>query len=435
MDVDVQKTLRQSRRMAADDRKILVIEDSRTFSIALRQMLEAEIGLPVVTCGSVKDLSDIIVKSPSAFAIAVVDLNLPDAPRGEALDWTVAHGIPSVVFTGTFDLGTRGRIMEREVIDYVLKDNEFALGNLVSTVKRALTNPETRILVVDDSKTTRKVLARMLKIQQYTVMEAASGQEALALLEADPEIQLVVSDYYMPDIDGFELARRIRRRHPGVRLIGISSSTDRTTSAGFLKAGAHDFISRPFILEELQCRIASNAETLVRIKQLTDLASRDDLTGLFNRRHFFEQGRALVAASQQAGQPICVAFIDIDLFKRLNDTYGHDGGDQALRLVAQRLKLCADDGRHLFARIGGEEFGILLPGADLAEAMRLCDQIRLDVACNGLVIDGQAIHLTVSIGVAAISASEDFDRRLASADRALYSAKQQGRNRVCSAES
>lgn len=360
----------------ADDRKILVIEDSRTFSLALRQLLEAETGLPVTTCGSLKELSEIIVAAPGAYTIAVVDLNLPDAPRGEALDWTVAHGIPSVVFTATFDLATRGRIMEREVIDYVLKDNELALPNLVNTVRRALDNRNTRILVVDDTRTTRKVLARMLTIQQYAVVEAGSGQEALATLEANPDIQLVVSDYYMPDMDGFELARRIRRHHPHVRLLGISSSTDRKTSAGFLKAGAHDFISRPFVLEELQCRIAATVDTLAQLRQLQDLAARDFLTGLFNRRHFFERGRKLVDEAREMGLPVCIAILDVDHFKRLNDRYGHDGGDKALAAVARGLSASAERGFNLLARIGGEEFAILFPGAVLAEATRLCDDIR-----------------------------------------------------------
>lgn len=413
-----------------DGRKILVIEDSRTFSLALRHFLEAETGLPVVACGSLKELSEIIVAAPGAYTIAVVDLNLPDAPRGEALDWTVAHGIPSVVFTATFDLATRGRIMEREVIDYVLKDNELALPNLVGTVKRALNNRNTRILVVDDTRTTRKVLARMLSIQQYAVVEAGSGQEALAILEANPDIQLVVSDYYMPDMDGFELARRIRRLHPHVRLLGISSSTDRKTSAGFLKAGAHDFVSRPFILEELQCRIAATVDTLTQLRQLQDLAARDFLTGLFNRRHFFERGRKLIEEAREMGVPVSIAILDVDHFKRLNDRYGHEGGDKALAAVAQGLSASAERGFNLLARIGGEEFAILFPGADLAEATRLCDDIREAIAAEPLVLGAEALALTVSLGVAEIGSGDELDACLGLADRALYVAKQSGRNRV-----
>ncbi|MCA0417239.1 MAG: diguanylate cyclase [Proteobacteria bacterium] len=424
------QTLQARPEPVPDDRQILVIEDSRTFSLALRQLLQAETGLPVTTCASLKEVSDHIVASPGAYAIAVVDLNLPDAPRGEALDWTVTHGIPSVVFTATFDLATRGRIMEREVIDYVLKDNEFALPNLVSTVKRALNNRNTRILVVDDTRTTRKVLARMLSIQQYAVLEAGSGREALTILESNSDIQLVVSDYYMPDMDGFELARRIRRQRPDVRVLGISSSTDRQTSAGFLKAGAHDFVSRPFVLEELQCRIASNVEVLEKLRQLQDLAARDFLTGLFNRRHFFARGRQLVSEAREMGLPISVAILDIDHFKRLNDRHGHDGGDKALIAVARTLGTMAERGFNLLARIGGEEFAIIFPGADLTEAERLCGDIRAAIASAALVINGETLPLTVSIGVAALSPDAMLETCLGQADEALYVAKQDGRDRV-----
>lgn len=424
------QTLQARPEPVPDDRQILVIEDSRTFSLALRQLLQAETGLPVTTCASLKEVSDLIVAAPGAYAIAVVDLNLPDAPRGEALDWTVTHGIPSVVFTATFDLATRGRIMEREVIDYVLKDNEFALPNIVGTVKRALNNRNTRILVVDDTRTTRKVLARMLSIQQYAVVEAGSGQEALAILESNPDIQLVVSDYYMPDMDGFELARRIRRQRPDVRVLGISSSTDRQTSAGFLKAGAHDFVSRPFVLEELQCRIASNVEVLDQLRQLQDLAARDFLTGLFNRRHFFARGRQLVSEAREMGLPISVAILDIDHFKRLNDRHGHDGGDKALTAVARTLGVMAERGFNLLARIGGEEFAIIFPGADLDEAERLCGDIRAAIAGAPLVINGDTLPLTVSIGVAALAPDALLETCLGQADEALYVAKQDGRDRV-----
>lgn len=418
-----------------DDRRILVIEDSRTFSMALRQFLEAETGLPVTTCGSLKDLSELIIAGPGAYAIAVVDLNLPDAPHGEALDWTVTHGIPSVVFTATFDLTTRARIMEREIVDYVLKDNEFALGNLVSTVKRALTNRETRILVVDDTRTTRKVLARMLAVQQYEIIEAGSGAEALSLIAADPKIELVISDYYMPDMDGYELARRIRRKHPHVRLLGISSSTDRQTSAGFLKAGAHDFVSRPFVLEELQCRIASTVETLQSLRKLRDLASRDYLTGLHNRRHFFEAGRDFVRDAIGAGKAVSIAVLDVDHFKRLNDRHGHLGGDMALAAVAQQVGALVRRDLDLVARLGGEEFAILFADTRPTEAARLCEEIRERIESEPVRLGGDVVPITVSIGIAAVDHADAIERCLNRADQALYAAKQNGRNQVCCDES
>ncbi|WP_420101996.1 diguanylate cyclase [Bosea sp. (in: a-proteobacteria)] len=410
---------------------ILVIEDSRTFATALRQFLEADTGLPVTTCSCLKDLDALIAANPAGFAVAVVDLNLPDAPRGEALDWTVSHAIPSIVFTATFDLATRERIMEREVVDYVLKDNELALPNLVATVKRALDNRSRRILVVDDMRTTRKVLARMLSIQQYVVVEAGSGVEALQLLATQPDIELVVSDYHMPDMDGYELARRIRRDHPEVRIIGVSSSTDRQTSAGFLKAGAHDFLARPFVLEELQCRIASNVETLGRVRQLKDLAARDYLTGLYNRRHFFEHGRQLLEDARKGRRPCSIALLDVDHFKRLNDNYGHEGGDKALSGVAQILERVLGTSGNLLARMGGEEFAILLPGSDSTRTFDIAEAVRLAIESEPVRVGAEILPMTVSIGVAPIDRDETLESALNLADRALYGAKQNGRNQVC----
>lgn len=424
--------VRRKSEPVADARKLLIVEDSKTFSKALHKLLSDEIGLPVVTCASLNELHEVVTEEPDAYGIAVVDLNLPDAPEGEAIDFTVQRGIPTIVFTGSFDVQTRSRIMERDVIDYVLKNNEFALETLVTAVKRALTNRETRILVVDDITVARKHLARTLAVQQYSVVEAGSGAEALSLLAANPDIQIVISDYNMPDINGYELTRKIRRMiaPDKVRVIGISSTNDLAVSAGFLKAGANDFISRPFMPEELQCRIANNADTLLQLRQLQELASRDHLTGLFNRRHFFENGPKLMK-SVQARPVSAVAILDIDHFKAINDTHGHGVGDQVLELVARCLADSVQGTGNLLARLGGEEFAILFPGMDPAAAMRFSDHIRLDISHAALKIGAVSLSVTASIGVAEVDPEDSFDHCLRAADRALYAAKEQGRNRVC----
>jgi len=416
----------------ADAQSILVVEDSKTYSTALCRRLVDEIGLPLVACRSLNELHEAVTENRAAYTLAVVDLNLPDAPHGEAIDFTAQRGIPTIVHTGSFDIETRDRIMERDVIDYVPKDDAFALDTVVRAVKRALANRQTHILVVDDIAATRKLLARMLRIQQYEVIEAASGAEALSLLETVPEIQLVVSDYNMPDIDGYELTRRIRRKFADrLRVIGVSSSSNRMVSIGFLKAGANDFISMPFIPEELQCLITSNVDTLAQITQLRKLASCDALTGLFNRRHFFENAATLLKEARARKQTSSVAILDIDHFKRLNDSHGHEIGDQALRSVARCLMQSVEGTGNLLARLGGEEFAILFAGTNPAAAMRLCDHIRLDVSHESLLAGEQSLGVTVSVGIAEVGEGEPFDHYVNAADRALYKAKQDGRNRVC----
>jgi diguanylate cyclase (GGDEF)-like protein len=187
----------------------------------------------------------------------------------------------------------------------------------------------------------------------------------------------------------------------------------------------------PFVPEELQCRIASNAETQEQIEQLRNLASRDALTGLFNRRHFFEHAPALIAEARARWQKSAVAILDIDDFKQLNDSHGHDLGDRALAGVARCLSQSIEGSNSLLARIGGEEFAILFPGLDAKAAMRRADHVRLDVSHETVTLGEHQVALTASIGVAEIDENVSFDQALVAADRALYAAKREGRNRVC----
>jgi diguanylate cyclase (GGDEF)-like protein len=414
--------------------KILLVEDSRMFSAVLRHRLQTELGLAVTSCSSLKALRDELEQEGHGYTIAVVDLNLPDSPHGEALDCTIKHDVPAIVFTATFDLDMRNRIMERNVIDYVLKDNEFALDNLVAAVRRAMSNRKTRVLVVDDVSSARQVLVDLLTAQQYMVVEAVSGLEALAALETYGDIELVVTDHHMPDMSGYELTRRIRHRFGSdkVRVIGVSSSTDRMLSASFLKAGASDFLYRPFVAEELQCRIANNVETLTQMKQLRAAAACDYLTGLYNRRYFYDNGPKLVNECLRRKVASSVAILDIDHFKRLNDTYGHEIGDRVLKAVAGRLSTMFEGSDNLLSRLGGEEFAILFPQMDSLAATRLCDDIRSDISHLRVMADDEELAVTVSIGVAEIAGYETFENYLNAADQFLYMAKHKGRNQVYS---
>ncbi|MBB3452549.1 diguanylate cyclase (GGDEF)-like protein [Rhizobium sp. BK313] len=414
--------------------KILLVEDSRMFSSVLSHRFQTELGLNVTHCASLKKLNEALAVDEHGFTMAVVDLNLPDSPHGEALDVAIAHHIPTIVFTASFDMDMRNRIMERSIVDYVLKDNEFALDNLVSTVRRAISNRSTRVLVVDDIPSARRVLVELLEAQQFKVAEAGTGVEALAVLDEYGDIEVVVTDHHMPDMDGYELTRRIRHRYGSdrMRVIGISSSADRLLSATFLKAGASDFIYRPFVAEELQCRIALNVETLMQLKQLRAAAASDYLTGLYNRRYFYDHGPRIVNECLRHHRPTSVAILDIDHFKHLNDTYGHEIGDQVLKAVAGRLHSLFEGSENLLSRLGGEEFAILFTEMDSRAATAVCDEVRVNLSNLKVNADDEELSVTVSIGVAEIAGYEAFENYLNAADQFLYMAKHKGRNQVYS---
>ena len=253
---------------SAGSLRVLIVEDSRMFTSALKYRFVADLGVDVVTCSSLAEMRLAAPDADHGFYLAVTDLNLPDSPNGEALDYALSVELPAIVFTGKFDFNTRASILKKNVLDYVIKDNDRAFDEVVTAVSRIISNRDFRILVVDDSKTQRSILSSMLQAQKFQIVEAASGEEALEAVKSDPAIRLVLTDYHMGDMDGYQLTRKLRRSYSDdvLRIIGISNSEDPALSASFLKAGASDFLYRPFVQEEFQCRIAQNIGIMLKMQ-------------------------------------------------------------------------------------------------------------------------------------------------------------------------
>jgi diguanylate cyclase (GGDEF)-like protein len=413
--------------------EILLVEDSRTYIAALKQRLEDDYGMRVTSCSTLDHLHSALEEAPERFALALIDLNLPGAPAGEALDLLLSKAVPAIVFTATFSDLRRKQVLAKHVADYVLKDGTDAIDNLVKATVRILSNRGAHVLVVDDSKTMREMLSEQLSRQLYRVTAVAGGEQALEALESGVEFDLAVINYLMPGMNGLTLVERIRERqeYDRLRIVGVSSLEDRSLTASFLRAGANDFLHQPLVIEEFRWRVAQNIQTTNQVRQLRELAARDYLTGLFNRRHFFESGPRMVALAQQRQQPQSMAIIDIDHFKRLNDTYGHEIGDVVLKAVARQLQeVCGKE--HLLSRLGGEEFGILISGRHFAEARYFCEVIRSIVELMQIQTEDGPLKVTISVGLAEIASDETFDNYLNAADQFLYMAKHAGRNRVFS---
>jgi len=213
-------------------------------------------------------------------------------------------------------------------------------------------------------------------------------------------------------------------------VIGISGNTDPSLIPRFLKNGANDFLRKPFSREEFFCRVSQNVDQLALIGTLQDLATRDFLTGLPNRRCFLEQSQRQLPQLHLDGEQVAVAMIDIDHFKHINDTHGHEAGDDALRAVAAAVAQHArqDD---LIARFGGEEFCLLVPGMDEEQAVHYFDELRQRIAALEVDLGHTTLRMTGSIGLCCLRPQRDSLHRLISeADRQLYLAKAGGRNRV-----
>lgn len=410
--------------------KILIVEDSRVFLNLIKKAITDKFDYECVMTGTFEETKQILEEQSDQFLMAVLDLNLPDAPNGEIVEYVVSRNIPAIVLTALINDNIRDQIMDHEVLDYIIKKGPQSLEQLTDTIRRYTRNPQILILVVDDSKVSRSITCRMLKKQNYKIIEAGDGKEAMEMLKANPQVRLVISDYHMPAMDGFELTAEIRKKIPMDRMavIGMSAVGNPILSAKFLKSGANDFVCKPYHEEEFLWRINQNIEMLENILKLKEAAIKDHLTGLYNRRYFFDAAGHLYENAKRKNLDIAIGMIDIDNFKIINDTYGHAAGDQVLQHLSQTLK-SSFRSSDIVARYGGEEF-IVVTSNMVSERYPLhFEKLREEIENTPAKTKAGEIHATISIGVTT-SLGDSLEDMIKESDNFLYQAKESGRNRV-----
>ena len=413
--------------------RVLLLENSRAYVQTVAGAIEQQLELPVMIASTLAEARALLDRYDDWF-LALTGLVLADGDRDEVVDCLQDRGLSTVVVTGVYDEDLRERLLRRRVIDFVLKSTPGSLDYIVWLVKRLERNRRISALVVDDSPSARMHTANLLETYGYRVVQAEDGEAALYLLERDPTIRLAMVDQEMPGMQGVELTRRLRalRARDRVAVIGVSARNDPGLVARFLKSGANDFLRKPFSREEFFCRVSQNVDQLELIGSLQDLATRDFLTGLPNRRHFLEQAERQVPRLRTSRLPPAMAILDIDHFKHINDGWGHEAGDHALRAVAAVLSRHARQ-QDQVARFGGEEFCMLVPDLDAGALHTYFDTLRQRIEALRVKTPGGELRMTVSIGVRVADPDDDLHRLLADADRRLYLAKAGGRNRVVTA--
>lgn len=293
--------------------------------------------------------------------------------------------------------------------------------------------------MVDDNRDNVEIIATRLRFRGYAVDEATHGEDALAKITGDPP-DLILLDVMLPDIDGYEISRRIKGNDqlPYIPIILVTARDSTQDKVTGLDAGADDYLTKPINFPELEARVRS----MLRIKRLQDeleeknralerLSISDGLTGLFNHRHIHGLLHEEFERVKRTGDLLTVAMFDLDRFKGINDTYGHQAGDRVLQEFAEILRENARDMDRL-GRYGGEEFMVLLPETGVEDGAVFVERVRREVARRPFEIGRpEAVHMTVSAGLATYpngaTTPEELVRR---ADQALYAAKAGGRDRI-----
>ena len=410
--------------------QVLVVEDSPIVQKILRHLTAGAHDFRPVFAETRAEAELMIDNLENHFFCALVDLHLPDAPDGEVVEIMLDQGIPTIVLTGKFDEELQTDLVAKGIVDYVLKEGRFSYEHAIEMVHRLIANESTEVLVADDSLTARSHLRKLLELQLFKVWEAEDGGQAIDTLKQNSNIKMLITDYNMPNMDGFELVREVRK-HPewsNLVILGISSSEESALSAKFIKNGADDFLTKPFCPEEFFCRVMRNMDTQRLYEQVRKMAYEDYLTRIPNRRALFEKGGVLYERAKSKKSLLAVAMLDIDYFKRVNDEYGHEAGDTVLQFFATELQETFY--RFLVARTGGEEFCVLFPGLKNDQAYTLVDAFRSQIASQSVQITEQlSLDVTFSSGVSSVM-GHNLEEQMHNADLLLYRAKEAGRNIV-----
>lgn len=291
------------------------------------------------------------------------------------------------------------------------------------------------ILAVDDARDTLMLLDFDLTEHGYKVITVDSGENAFLKLSED-DIDLILLDIYMPNLSGLATLAKIRTvdKYENIPIIMLSASDDEDEIVNALDLGATDYVTKPYITKVLLARI----RTAIRLKEknieLEVLAKTDHLTGLNNRKSFYEYAKkAILQSNRSSDYPVVIAMFDIDYFKNVNDTYGHDAGDYVLKSFAGLLSVNFRE-YDLVSRVGGEEFAVCLPNTTIEEAMLACNRLREQVALFDFPISSdqaKLINITTSAGVASNQGElVTLEELMKVADEGLYKAKDEGRNKV-----
>lgn len=297
-----------------------------------------------------------------------------------------------------------------------------------------------KALVADDEAVSRRLLESSLRRWGYDVVVARDGLEASQILLSPDAPKLAVLDWLMPGIDGAQLCQDIRRQKPEpyTYIIMLTSKRNHADVIEGLEAGADDYVMKPFEPAELKVRLRTGKrivylqDQLISAREaLRDRATRDQLTGLWNRAAILETLHDEIGRAKREGAMLGVVMIDLDFFKDVNDTYGHPVGDEVLHGAARAMRDCTRRYDSV-GRYGGEEFLVVLPGCDRWNAVSHAERLRAAIAAVAVETAGAVVRLTASLGVAVWhkDIAADACDLLQAADLALYRAKERGRNRV-----
>ena len=403
---------------------VLIIDTDTRYTDKLKSKLENNLDVSckiISSCDNIKD-----VESYDIYFIRINHKN------EEIIDKLTDNDKLVVLLTDDDNDYTRDIIHKSGASDYILT-NKSSKGNVALRIaNRLINNSEITVMIIDDSPVILCTLSILLETQNLNYIKCVDGQEAWNYLNnpITPNVDLIITDYEMPKMDGYEFTKLVRTRFPMEELpiLILSGTQDTLMIAKFLKVGANDYIPKPFSNEEFIARLSNTLNILDMFKKIRNMAMTDHLTGLHNRSYFYQAGEQLLSVSKRSSSPITLCMIDIDNFKSINDSFGHGIGDKALKHVSNTIKktIRASD---ILVRFGGEEFIVLLSNCGSTQAYQVANNIVKAISNSIFYLDDDnKLQITISAGLSKESTS--LETMVLEADKSMYKAKENGKNQV-----
>jgi len=537
-------------------KKILIVDNSAVIINVLQDLFAQKNKFKIYVAKNLKDVKVLLQKH--TFFTAISNVVLPDALNGELVKLLEKNNVPTIILSSKVDKKFIKSMQNKKIIDYVLKDSIHGLNRVYDLIELLAYIEDIEVLVVEDSPTVSAQIKKILESFLLCVHVAKDGQKALEVLEKNPNIQMVVTDYHMPNINGLEFIKCLRKdaKYSEVPILVISIESDINIKVNLFKNGANDFIKKPILEEELKTKVInifSNIKQMEEIKgfnrmldenvisfsvdtrgiinyasqafctisgyskeeligkthniikhpdmpvtvfkeivlaitsaqtwrgeiknlkkdgsyywvnavlepifdkkrsivgytavqqDITDkkiiyeLSITDGLTSLYNRRYFNDIAQGIIEQTMRDEEVFAFLLLDIDNFKKYNDTYGHQAGDEVLITVAQSLKSTFKRSDDTIFRLGGEEFGILINSKTIDNVMALAELTRKNIESLQIEhknnLPSEVITASFGIGIISSKYNKDLhylDSLYKNADDALYKAKDNGRNRIVS---
>lgn len=407
-------------------KKIVIIDSHSPELAVLVDQIEGQLNAKVIVRESVEDAKN--VKDVAALILSI---------QKSVDDYTPFDSIPTILITGTLPVNSKQFLLANQLMDTVADYSHHNCRYIISLLRRVDVLMKLNVLVFEDENLIQSLISRNLSVLGIQPVLCSTLKEVSSYLKkGDHTIHMALVSVKTPE--GLKLVQKLRQKYNKLELpiIAMLSENDpEELEIEFLRNGTTDSIvkklSTPLSMEQFRSRIMHSMRQVISYIELTYMAERDFLTGCFNRRYFFDAGESLFANFQRGNFSFAVAMIDIDNFKKINDTYGHPAGDLGIISLANQLQHAVRK-TDLVARFGGEEFCIILAGADHDGVISVLERIRKAVEeCVHRTDSGESFSYTVSIGVT-VQPGASLEKMVNCADKLLYKAKNSGKNRVVS---